>query len=85
MADVKIGEIIHYYNKIGVAVLKLTKGDLSSGETIRIAGHGKEFTQVVSSMQVEHQQIEKAVKDQELGMKVDQEVHERDEVFKVTV
>ena len=83
MADVKIGKIIHYYDKIGVAVLEL-EGGVSEGETIRISGHGNEFTQTVASMQIEHEKVEKAKKGQAIGMKTDQPVKEGDEVFKVS-
>lgn len=83
MADFKIGRIVHYYDKIGVAVLELTDG-LAVGDTIRISGHGKEFTQAVNSMQVEHENIQEAKKGQAIGLKVEQEVKEGDEVFKVT-
>jgi len=82
MMDVKIGKIVHYYNKIGVAVLKLTKS-LSAGDKIKISGHDKEFTQKVSSMQIEHQQIKKAKKGDDIGLKVDQPVKENDEVYKI--
>lgn len=83
MADFKVGEITHYFEKIGVAVLELTES-LSIGDTIRISGHGKEFTQKVSSMQVEHQNIETAKAGDAVGLKTDQEVKEGDEVFKVS-
>ena len=83
MADAKIGKIIHYYDKIGVAVLELSNV-LKVGETIRISGHGNEFTQIVSSMQTEHQQIESAKKGEAVGIKTDQPVKEGDEVYKVT-
>lgn len=83
MADKKIGKITHYYDKIGVAVLELT-GLLKANQTIRISGHGNEFTQTVSSMQVEHQAIESAKKGDAVGMKVDQPVKEGDEVYSVT-
>lgn len=83
MPDFKIGKVTHYYDKIGVAVVELTDS-LSQGETIRISGHSKEFTQPVSSMQVEHENIQEAKKGQAVGLKVDQEVKEGDEVFKVT-
>jgi putative protease len=81
--DVKIGKIIHYYNKIGVAVLKLDK-PLSVGDKIKISGHDNEFTQEVVSMQMEHQQIKKAKKGDDIGLKVDRPVKENDEVYKVT-
>lgn len=82
MADSKIGKITHYYDKIGVAVLELTDS-LAKGDTIRVSGHDNEFTQEVASMQVEHQEIETAKKGQAIGLKVDQTVHDGDEVYKV--
>ena len=83
MPDFKIGKVSHYYDKIGVAVVELTD-TLSVGDTIRISGHGKEFTQEVSSMQVEHENIQEAKKGQAIGLKVDQEIKDGDEVYKVS-
>jgi len=85
MADTKIGKITHYYDKIGVAVLKVTGSPLKVGKTIKITDkNGEEkFTQEVTSMQIEHQQIKEAKKGSEVGLKIDQEAKEGDEVFKV--
>lgn len=83
MADFKVGKITHYYNKIGVAVVELTD-TLAIGDTIKISGHGREFTQAVTSMQIEHEQIKEAKKGQVIGLKVDQEVKENDEVYRVS-
>ena len=83
MPDFKIGKITHYYDKIGVAVLELSE-TLAVGDTIRISGHGGEFTQQVSTMQIEHENIQTAKKGQAIGLKIDQEVKEGDEVFKVS-
>jgi putative protease len=82
MADVKVGKITHYYDKIGVAVIEVAK-PLKVGDTIKISGHDKEFTQEISSMQIEHEQIQEAKKGQVIGLKVDQPVKENDEVFLV--
>lgn len=82
MADFKVGKITHYYDKISVAVVELS-GTLSAGDTIKISGHGREFNQTVTSMQVEHEEIKEAKEGQIVGMKVDQEVKEGDEVFRV--
>lgn len=82
MPDFKVGTITHYYDKIGVGVIELTD-TLSVGDTIRISGHGKEFTQPVSSMQVEHESIQTAKKGQAIGLKIEQEIKDGDEVFKV--
>ena len=83
MADFKVGKITHYFDKIGVAVVELSDR-LAVGDTIKISGHNQEFTMKVESMQVEHQQIQEAQKGQTIGMKVDQEVKEGDEVYKVS-
>ncbi|HEC78738.1 MAG TPA: translation elongation factor-like protein [candidate division WOR-3 bacterium] len=79
-----IGTITHYFGKIGVAVLKVTDDEVAVGDTIHIKGKHTDFTQTINSMQVEHENIEKAKKGNEVGLKVEQPVHEKDEVYKVT-
>ena len=81
--DKKVGKVTHYYNHLGVGIVKLS-GPLVNGDTIRVVGHGREFQQTVGSMQLEHQALEKAKKGQEIGLKVDQKVKEGDVVYKVT-
>lgn len=76
----KIGKITHYYDKIGVAVVEL-ENNLSVGNTIKISGHDMEFTQVVTSMQIEHKELETAKKGQEIGLKVEKPVKEGDQIF----
>lgn len=53
---------------------------MKKGDKIKISGHDKEFSQVVDSMQVEHQQIVEAKKGDIIGLKVDQPVREGDVV-----
>ncbi len=84
MADLQIGKITHYYDKIGVAVVELT-GDLKVGDSIKVVGGGKEFTQQVTSMQIEHQKLDEAHKDQEIGVLVDQPVRDGYIVYKISV
>ena len=82
MADTKVGEIIHFYDKISVAVVKIL-APIKVGDRIKITGHDKEFEQTVDSMQVEHENIEKVKKGDDVGMKVDKAVKPGDEVYKV--
>lgn len=82
MADKQVGKVTHYFDNIGVAVVELL-GDLKEGDSIKIAGRGNEFTQTVTSMQIEHEKLAEAHKDQEIGMKVDQPVKEGDLIYKV--
>ena len=59
MADKPIGKVAHYYDKIKVAVVDL-KSPLSTGDSIKFVKAEDQFTQTVSSMQVDHQEITKA-------------------------
>ena len=83
MAETKVGKVTHYYNHLSVGIVDLTD-ELANGDTIKIVGHGREFTQTVNSMQLEHQEVQKAKKKQVIGLKVDQKVKEGDLVYKVT-
>lgn len=77
-----LGKIDHYFDKIGVAAMKL--GDsLKVGDTIRIEGGSVAFTQDIDSMQIEHERVNMAKKGDEVGFKVKQKVREGYRVFKV--
>lgn len=76
----QIGKVTHYYNKIGVAVIELSKS-LVLGDRIKISGHDKEFIQEVSSMQIEHQHVQKANKGNSIGLQVDKPVKDGDIVY----
>lgn len=79
-----IGEVIHFFSKIKVAVIKLS-APLAIGEEIRIAGgEDTDFTQTVDSMEVDHEKIKKAKKGNELGIKVKEKVREGYKVYKLT-
>ena len=81
MAEKPIGKISHYYPNISVAVVEL-QGTIKVGDTIRIEGHGGSFEQKISSMQIEHKQIKEAKKGQSIGLKLNQDVKEKDLVYK---
>ena len=79
----QIGRVTHFYKKIGVAIVELSDS-LLVGDMIHISGHTTDLTQNVDSLQMEHQNIEKAEKGQIIGLKVKDEVRVKDIVFKVT-
>jgi translation initiation factor IF-2 len=80
----EIGKITHYFSKISVGVLEVTKGDVRIGDTVHIKGHTTDYYQQIQSMQVEHASVEVAEKGMEVGLKVESSVREGDSVFKVT-
>ena len=83
MSEQLIGEVVHYWGKIAVAGVDITDGELRVGDEILIRGTTTDFTQMVESMQVEMENIEKAKKGDSIGLKVIQKVRGNDKVFKV--
>ncbi|MGQ9569888.1 MAG: translation elongation factor-like protein [Thermodesulfovibrionales bacterium] len=80
--EVRVGIISHVYKKIGVAIVDLSD-TLQVGDTIHITGHHTDLTQRVESIQIEHQNIQKAERGQSIGLKVNGQVREHDIVFKL--
>jgi len=76
-----LGMVTHYFPKVRAAVIKL-KAPLSAGDTIKIKGHTTDFTQAVSSMQIDHVDIAQAKKGQEIGLLVNSRVRQHDTVYK---
>ena len=78
---VEVGHVTHFFTKINVAVVELS-ATLAVGDTILIKGPTTDFEQVVGSMQIEHENIERAEAGQSIGLKVEQRVREEDIVYK---
>ncbi|MFA4834165.1 MAG: hypothetical protein WC619_04970 [Patescibacteria group bacterium] len=78
----KIGTVTHYFGKIGVAVVVLTK-ELKVGEKIRFSGSKTDFEQEVNSLQMDKQPVAKAGKGESVGLKVNEKVRVGDEVYRV--
>ena len=77
-----IGTITHYFPHVRAAVIKL-KAPLSVGETIKIKGHTTDFTQGITSMQIDRVPVESAKVGQEIGLLVNSRVRQHDSVYKV--
>lgn len=82
MEEKLIGKISHYFNKIGVGIIELSD-DLIVGDKIHFKGHATDFEQVISSMQMDHQDVPEAKPGEGVGIKTDQPVREHDEVYKI--
>ncbi len=76
-----IGKVSHYYDKIGVAVVKLS-APLKQGDSIRIEGGNRNFSQTVDSMESDREKITVAKKGSEIGIKVSQKTREGYRVYK---
>jgi hypothetical protein len=77
-----IGRVIHFFDNIGVAVIKLNSG-LTIGDKIQIVGGDIDFKQEVKSMQIEHEKIKRAKPKDEIGLKVSKKIRTGYRVFKI--
>ncbi|MCW4032581.1 MAG: translation elongation factor-like protein [Candidatus Bathyarchaeota archaeon] len=77
----EVGLVTHFFSKIDVAVIKL-KDELSVGDKILFRGSTTNFDQIVESMQIERESVEKAKAGQSIGLKVKDKVRENDVVYK---
>lgn len=76
-----IGVVTHYFPHVRAAVIKL-KAPLMVGGSIKIKGHTTDFTQCITSMQINHLPVNQAKKGQEIGLLVDSRVRQHDLVYK---
>ena len=83
MEEKKIGDVIKYFGKIGVAAIRLSEGSLKVGDTIHIVGHTTDVTQAIDSVQIENKNVQEAGPGADIGIKVKDRVRERDVVYKV--
>ena len=77
-----IGKVTHYYNKLGVAVVRLNDM-LEVGQTVHIKGKHDDFTQEVEEMQFDHHFASKGIPWQRVGIKVREKTHANDLVYAV--
>lgn len=83
MSGSRVGEVTHYYDRIGVAVIKLNAA-LSKNDLVHFLGYGSDFTQEITSMQIEHENIESARKGDEIAVKTLKPVKQKTAVFLIS-
>ncbi len=81
-AEEDIGRVRDYFARINVVGIDLT-GNLKVGDTIHIRGHTTDITQVVDSMQVEHESVPEAGPGASVGIRVVDRCRGGDHVYKV--
>lgn len=80
----EIGNIVHYFRKIKVAVIK-AKDTLKVGDRIRITGGEVDFIQKIESMEIDGKRIKKVLKGKQVGIKLKKKVREGYKIYKVNV
>ena len=80
MTEKELGKITHFYDKLSVAIIKLS-APLKIGDEIAIKGQTTDLQQKIETMQFDHQDIEQGKKGQEIGIMVKDKVREGDVVY----
>lgn len=83
MAEEKIGEVEHFFNKVSVAAIRITNGELKIGDTIHVVGAHTDFKEKVESMEIDRNPVESVKTGDDVGIKVKDRVRENDVVYKI--
>ncbi len=84
MPEQLVGTVVHYFKGPSVAVVRVTAGELVVGDRVRFHGHTTDFTEPISSMEVNHQKVQRAQTGDEVAIQVTDRTRQHDQVFKVT-
>jgi outer membrane biosynthesis protein TonB len=78
----KIGHVTHFFGGPSAAVLRLSS-ELKVGDNVHIVGATTDFKEKVTSMQIDHADVERAGPGDDVAILVKDRVREGDEVFLV--
>jgi len=84
MPEEQVGVIVKFFAKPSVAAIELTGGSIKVGDMLKYQGHTTDFTEEVTSMQVDNNSVEEAKAGDLIGIKVKERVRENDKVLKVS-
>jgi putative protease len=83
MSEQLVGSVTHFFNGPSVAVVKVTEGHIDVGDRLHFVGHTTDFTETVSSMEVEHKKVEHAEAGDEIAIQVIDRARQHDQVFRL--
>ena len=83
MPEQQVAVVVKFFTKPSVAALEVTNGSLKIGDFLKYKGHTTDFTEQVTSMQIDNKPVEEAKVGDLVGLKVKERVRENDKVYKV--
>jgi translation elongation factor EF-1alpha len=83
MPEEQVAVIVKFFAKLSVAALEVTNGSIVKGDLLRYKGHTTDFTEEITSMEVDNQPVDEAKVGDMIGVKVKERVRENDKVYKV--
>ena len=82
MPEEQVGVIVKFFAKPSVAAIEVTSGSIKAGDELIYRGHTTDFTEPVTSMEIDNQEVEEAKVGDLVGVKVKERVRENDKVYK---
>jgi len=83
MPEEQVAVIVKFFSKPSVAALEVTNGTIKKGDILRYKGHTTDFTEEISSMEIDNQVVDEVRVGDLVGVKVKERVRENDKVYKV--
>ena len=83
MPEEHVAVVVKFFAKPSVAALEITNGVIRVGDVLRYKGHTTDFTEAVTSMEIDNQAVEEANAGALVGLKVKERVRENDKVYRV--
>ena len=83
MPEEQVAVIVKFFAKPSVAALEVTNGNIKIGDVLKYKGHTTDFTEEITSMEIDNQPAEEARVGDLVGVKVKERVRENDKVYKV--
>ena len=84
MAEEQVAVIVKFFAKPSVAALEVTNGTIRRGDLLKYKGHTTDFTEEISSMEIDNQPVDEVKAGDLVGVKVKERVREGDKVYKVS-
>ncbi len=84
MAEEQVAVIVKFFAKPSVAALEVTNGIIRKGDLLKYKGHTTDFTEEISSMEIDNESVDEVKAGDLVGVKVKERVREGDKVYKVS-
>ena len=83
MTEKYVGKVAHWFGGIQVAGIELTDGAVQIGDTIHVRGHTSDFTQLVKSIQIDRNPVDRAAPGDLIGIEAADHARPGDKVYRV--
>jgi U32 family peptidase len=84
MPETQIGVVKHFFDKISVALIEITEGEVTIGDNLKIKGTTSDMPFTVETLRVDKDEVPKGIKGQTIGTRVPGKARINDKVFKIT-